>query len=213
MITTANKKKRNIQFAVGDSVQLSTKHPWFRTLEGVKKLIPAWSGPFIVKKTLHRTPCVLELPDDIKTHNQFHSLLFKYYNPRTQVQTPQPPTRINGHNYFYVVLTQSLITETVDQETTSSKNTGYHSLIMDQNIRNGSRRQTWSGKRRQRNTAPDSGQTLKNEHQQVRTILTQWDLRKCRRKWQPTSSALLFCSAKPSLQNTRLDKSSNSNCP
>ena len=102
MTTAANKKRRDIQFKVGDSVLLSTKHPWFQTLEGVKKLIPAWSGPFTVAKIIHETSYVLDLPKDIKTHNQFHSSLLKHYHPGTRIQAPKSPTIINGHKHYYV---------------------------------------------------------------------------------------------------------------
>ena len=102
MTTAANKKRRDIQFKVGDSVLLSTKHPWFQTLEGVRKLIPAWSGPFTVKKIIHTTSYVLDLPKDIKTHNQFHSSLLKHYHQGTRIQVPKPPTIINGHKHYYV---------------------------------------------------------------------------------------------------------------
>ena len=98
----ANKKRRNIVFKINDEVLINTKHPWFQTLEGVKKLIPAWSGPFRIKQILHTTSCVLDLPDDIKTHNQFHTSLLKHYHPRTRVTLHPSPTRINGHDHYEV---------------------------------------------------------------------------------------------------------------
>jgi hypothetical protein len=102
MMATANKKRRNIQFKVNDTVLLSTKHPWFQTLGGVKKLIPAWSGPFRITEILHGTSCVLDLPEDIKTHNRFHTSLLKHYHPRTRVSLPPAPTRKKGHDYYEV---------------------------------------------------------------------------------------------------------------
>ena len=102
LMTTANKKRRNIQFKVNDTVLLSTKHPWFQTLGGVKKLIPAWSWPFRITEIIHGTSCVLELPEDIKTHNRFHMSLLKHYHPRTHVPLPPVPTRKKGHDYYEV---------------------------------------------------------------------------------------------------------------
>lgn len=102
MITNADKKRRNIEFKVGDSVLLSTKHPWFQTLEGVRKLIPAWSGPFKITEILHKTSCVLELPKEIKTHNQFHTSLLKLYHPRTRTRLHPDPIRIDGEDHYEV---------------------------------------------------------------------------------------------------------------
>ena len=102
LITTANKKRGNIEFKVGDTVLLSTKHPWFQTMEGVRKLIPAWSGPFRVKEVLHKTSCILDLPSDIKTHNQFHTSLLKHYHPRTRTHLHPKPTRIDGQDHYEV---------------------------------------------------------------------------------------------------------------
>ena len=97
-----NKKRRNIIFKIIDDVLISTKHPCFQTLEGVKKLIPAWSGPFRIKQILHNTSCVLDLPDDIKTHNQFHTSLLKHYHPRTRATLHPSSTRIHGHDHYEV---------------------------------------------------------------------------------------------------------------
>ena len=102
MIATANKKRRDVDFKVGDNVLISTKHPWFQTLEGVRKLIPAWSGPFKITEILHKTSCVLELPPDIKTHNQFHTSLLKHYHPRTRTNLHPNPVRIDGEDHFEV---------------------------------------------------------------------------------------------------------------
>ena len=102
LIISANKKRRNVVFAVGDSVLLSTKHPWFKTLEGVRKLIPAWSGPFTITEIIHKTSCVLDVPSDINTHNQFHTSLLKHYHPRSRSNLHPSPMRINDQDHFEV---------------------------------------------------------------------------------------------------------------
>ena len=52
-LASANKKRRNIVFYVNDTVVLSTEHPWFQTLVGVKKLKPAWNRPFQITEIPH----------------------------------------------------------------------------------------------------------------------------------------------------------------
>jgi hypothetical protein len=99
---SANKKRRDVVFRIGDNVLLSTAHPWFQTLDGVKKFIPAWSGPFKIVGVVHNTSFVLELPEDIKTYNRFHASLLKHYHPRTRVTLPPEPDNIQGHDYYEV---------------------------------------------------------------------------------------------------------------
>ena len=100
MLTKANKKRGNLQFKVSDEVLISTKHPLFQTLEGVKKPIPAWSGPFRITQISQNTSCVLEIPDCIKTNNQFHTSLLKFYHPRKRMTVHPSPTRINRHDHY-----------------------------------------------------------------------------------------------------------------
>ena len=102
VIASANKKRRDVVFRVGDNVLLSTKHPWFQTLDGVKKFIPAWSGPFRILEVVHNTSFVLDLPEDINTYNRFHASLLKHYHPRTRVTVPPSPEEIDGHDYYEV---------------------------------------------------------------------------------------------------------------
>jgi hypothetical protein len=65
-------------------------------------LIPAWSGPFKITEILHKTSCVVELPPDMKTHNQFHTSLLKHYHPRTRASLHPTPIRIDGEEHFEV---------------------------------------------------------------------------------------------------------------
>jgi hypothetical protein len=103
MLITANAKRRDEQFNVGDRVLLSTKHPWFQhTADGVRKLIPAWVGPYPITRVNSKVTYTLELPEDIKCDNVFHVHLLKLYHSDTRQPLPPPTTLINGHDEYAV---------------------------------------------------------------------------------------------------------------
>jgi Reverse transcriptase (RNA-dependent DNA polymerase)/Integrase zinc binding domain/RNase H-like domain found in reverse transcriptase/Chromo (CHRromatin Organisation MOdifier) domain/Aspartyl protease len=103
MLVTANAKRRDVQFNVGDEVLLSTKHPWFQnTADGVRKLIPAWTGPHTITRVNSKVTYTLALPEEIKCDNVFHVHLLKAYHPDTRRPSPPPTTLIEGHEQFEV---------------------------------------------------------------------------------------------------------------
>jgi Reverse transcriptase (RNA-dependent DNA polymerase)/RNase H-like domain found in reverse transcriptase/Integrase zinc binding domain/Chromo (CHRromatin Organisation MOdifier) domain/Aspartyl protease len=99
----ANAKRRDVQFNVGDEVLLSTKHPWFQnTTDGVRKLIPAWTGPHKITRVNSKVTYTLALPDEIKCDNVFHVNPIKAYHPDTRRPLPPSTTLIDGHEEFEV---------------------------------------------------------------------------------------------------------------
>jgi Chromo (CHRromatin Organisation MOdifier) domain len=103
MLITANAKRRDATFKVGDKVLLSTKHPWFQhTADGVRKLIPAWAGPFSILEANSKVTYTLDLPKDINTDPVFHVHLLKRYHPDTRQTKPPPSDIIDGHELFKV---------------------------------------------------------------------------------------------------------------
>ena len=102
MMVAANAKRRDEEYHVGDQVLLSTRHPWFQAVDGVRKLIPAWVGPFKVLRVDNKVTCTVELPQDIKCDNRFHVHLLKRYHPDTRVIAPPPTVLIDGHEEFEV---------------------------------------------------------------------------------------------------------------
>ena len=103
MLVAANAKRRDVQFNVGDQVLLSTKHPWFQnTADGVRKLIPAWAGPFPIKEVNSKVTYTLGLPEEIKCDNVFHVHLLKLYHSDTRQPLPPPATLVDGHTEFAV---------------------------------------------------------------------------------------------------------------
>ena len=102
MLTQANAKRRDVQYLVGDKVLLSTRHPWFATMDGVRKLIPRWVGPFPVVEVTHKVTCTLELPADMKCSATFHVALLKHYHPLTRRLDTPPPQEVEGYDEYEV---------------------------------------------------------------------------------------------------------------
>ena len=74
----ADTKRRDVTFAVGDKVLLSTKNLRLCT-PGVRKLLPRYIGPFTIVERLGAVAYRLALPPNMRIHNVFHvSLLSEY---------------------------------------------------------------------------------------------------------------------------------------
>ena len=100
---SANKKRRDVRYRVGEEVLLSTRHPAFRSLDGVKKLIAPYVGPFKITYIANKVTCTLDLPPEMKFSNQFHVALLKRYHPATRrPDPPAPETDDAGEEHFEV---------------------------------------------------------------------------------------------------------------
>ena len=88
----ADKRRRDVEFQVGDEVLLSTKTlPVVVAAGGSSKLGPLYCGPFVVLER-HRTSYKLELPPHMKVHPVFHiSQLKLYRRPSDAARTYQKP--------------------------------------------------------------------------------------------------------------------------
>jgi hypothetical protein len=89
----ADRYRRDIEFAVGSEVLLSTKHINIK-MKGTSKLLPRWVGPFKVEKQVNAVAYKLELPASLQIHPVFHASLLKAYEPG-RVQPPPPPEVID----------------------------------------------------------------------------------------------------------------------
>jgi hypothetical protein len=89
----ADRYRRDIEFAVGSEVLLSTKHINIK-MKGTSKLLPRWVGPFKVEKQVNAVAYKLELPASLQIHPVFHTSLLKAYEPG-RVQPPPPPEVID----------------------------------------------------------------------------------------------------------------------
>jgi hypothetical protein len=85
--------RRELQFAVGDEVLLSTKDIKVKTA-GTHKLLPKWIGPFKVLHCVNEVAYKLTLPSNLKIHPVFHVSLLKACEQGGRVQPPPVPELI-----------------------------------------------------------------------------------------------------------------------
>jgi hypothetical protein len=97
----ADTLRRELQFAVGDEVLLSTKNIKVKTA-GTHKLLPKWIGPFKVLRVVNEVAYKLTLPPSLKIHPVFHVSLLKPYQQSGRVQPPPVPELIEGELEFEV---------------------------------------------------------------------------------------------------------------
>jgi hypothetical protein len=96
----ANKRRRNVQFKVGDSVMLSTVNIRLKAV-GSPKLLPRFVGPFEVTEKVSNTVYRLDLPARWSIHNAFHVSLLKKHQRSDRVQPLPPPLELAGDNNVF----------------------------------------------------------------------------------------------------------------
>jgi hypothetical protein len=88
MKRNADSHRRDLEFAVGEQVLLSSKNLRLKTM-GTKKLLPRFIGPFVILKRIGKLAYELELSQDMpKVHPVFHVSLLRPFTPGS---TPPPP--------------------------------------------------------------------------------------------------------------------------
>jgi hypothetical protein len=97
----ADRYRREVHYALGDEVLLSTKNIKIKSA-GTHKLLPRWLGPFIITQEVNEVAYKLELPASLKIHPVFHVSLLKPYNKSGRVQPPPLPDLIEGELEFEV---------------------------------------------------------------------------------------------------------------
>jgi hypothetical protein len=97
-----NKKRRPIEFKVGDQVMLSTKN--LKLARPNKKLSDLFLGPFeVIYVTSNGLACKLRLPSSFKIYPVFHVSLLEPYHQRANVTIEPPePEIIEGQEYWEV---------------------------------------------------------------------------------------------------------------
>lgn len=99
----ADTKRRDVSFAVGQLVLLSTKNIKLKkTADMVRKLMPKWVGPFRVLEHVGPVAVRLELPAHLKIHPVFHVSLVKEYRSDGALQ-PLPPMDFIDNDPVYKV--------------------------------------------------------------------------------------------------------------
>ena len=95
--TDERRSKREL--SVGDRVLLSTQH---MRIEGPRKLLPRFIGPFAVTETINQVAYRLDLPPSVRMHNVFHVSLLRRYHDGGRVKVPPPPDIVDGELEFEV---------------------------------------------------------------------------------------------------------------
>jgi hypothetical protein len=75
MKSQEDQHRRDVAYAVGDSVWLSTAHLPLR--EGTRKLAEKWIGPFAVTAIVSPQAYSLKLPASLRLHPTFHASQLK----------------------------------------------------------------------------------------------------------------------------------------
>ena len=74
--TAADRRRRHLEFQVGEYVWLSTANFKFTHLQS-RKFTPRYFGPFMILKRISSVTYQLRLPDNYKVHDVFHVSLLK----------------------------------------------------------------------------------------------------------------------------------------
>ena len=101
MKISADKKRSDVQFAVGEKVLLSTKN---LKLKGdlPRKMWPRFIGPYKVLQVIRGTAYKLELPTGLRVHNVFHASLLHKYQQGPNMLKPLPVHIIDGELEYTV---------------------------------------------------------------------------------------------------------------
>lgn len=83
-----DKRRREVAFAVGDSVLLATDH---LRLQGSRKLNPKWVGPYTITERVGELAYRLALPPHMKLHPVFNVTRLKPYVEGGGDGTMPPP--------------------------------------------------------------------------------------------------------------------------
>lgn len=97
----ADRHRRDVQFAVGDMVLLSSKNI---TLKGAqsRKLLSKWLGPYRIKDLVGPVAARLQLPSTARIHDVLHVSLLKHYRSDGRVQPPPSAFILEGQEEYEV---------------------------------------------------------------------------------------------------------------
>jgi hypothetical protein len=98
----ADRKRINIDHAVGDQVLLSTKNIMLKHAERSRKLMPRWVGPFEVLQRVGNLAYKLEMNLGWRVHPVFHVSLLEPYHSDGRIQPPPVSIELEGHLEYEV---------------------------------------------------------------------------------------------------------------
>jgi len=98
----ANEYRRDLQYAVGTQVLLSTENLRSTILVGAPKFLPKFMGPYTITRVISPTAYELQLPSTFRIHPVFHIHLLKPYHdgrrflPTRITEAPAEPELVEG---------------------------------------------------------------------------------------------------------------------
>jgi hypothetical protein len=92
----ADKRRVDHVYKVGDKVLLSTRYLNLKHSETSRKLLPEWIGPFEVVQVVGPVAYKLKMNPGWRVHPVFHVSLLEPCREDGRVQTPSPPTEMEG---------------------------------------------------------------------------------------------------------------------
>ena len=95
----ADSKRQNLTFVEGDQVLLSTKN---LLLQGSRKLLPRFVGPFTITRVVGKHAYQLELPPHMHIHSVMHVSLLKPYKASERSQPPPRTMMVDEDEEFEV---------------------------------------------------------------------------------------------------------------
>ena len=102
--TYADKRRRHVEFAVGDKVKLKTVNLNILTKDGSKKFMPKWWGPLQVTEKVSSHAYRLKLPDSWRVHDVFNiSYLERWVDrPNATSDDAPAPVVLNVEEWWFV---------------------------------------------------------------------------------------------------------------
>ena len=96
MKNNADPKRKDIELAVGDEFLLNTRNLRLK-LQGTRKFIPRFIGPYLIKKKVGRVSYELDLKNELgRIHPVFHISLLRPYDASSGMAKPPSPVMIDG---------------------------------------------------------------------------------------------------------------------
>jgi hypothetical protein len=96
-----DKGRRPQEFSAGQKVLLKSSNLNFK-VQGARKLLPKWVGPFEVLAKVGNCSYRLQLPPSLPVHPVFHTSLLREFKDDGRHQPPPAPVELAGQQEFEV---------------------------------------------------------------------------------------------------------------
>ncbi|KAG6418180.1 hypothetical protein SASPL_120380 [Salvia splendens] len=134
MVASANKRRRDVEYCVGDMVYLRFRPHRQSSLFSTRnrKLAPRFCGPFKIEARIGATAYRLQLPDSARIHPVFHVSLLKRAVGDAPVETTLPDSLVDAAPPFLPDKVLARRTERRDDDTVDQVLIGWVGLGDDE---------------------------------------------------------------------------------